>query len=37
MLHQFIFWSCQKKAVPLQRISKIKIYVYENSITKSID
>ena len=21
MLHQFIFWSCQKKAVPLQRIS----------------
>ena len=22
MLHQFIFWSCQKKAVPLQRISK---------------
>jgi hypothetical protein len=21
VLHQFIFWSCQKKAVPLQRIS----------------
>ena len=25
MLHQFIFWSCQKKAVPLQRISKHKL------------
>ena len=22
MLHQFIFWSCRKKVVPLQRISK---------------
>ncbi len=22
MLHQFIFWLYQKKAVPLQRISK---------------
>ena len=22
MLHQFIFWSYQKNAVPLQRISK---------------
>ena len=25
MLHQFIFWICQKKAVPLQRISKHKL------------
>lgn len=25
MLHQFIFWSCQKKAVPLQWISKHKL------------
>ena len=25
MLHQFIFWSYQKKAVPLQRISKPNI------------
>lgn len=25
MLHQFIFWSFQKKAVPLQRISKHKL------------
>ena len=25
MLHQFIFWSCRKKVVPLQRISKYKL------------
>ena len=25
MLHQFLFWSCQKKAVPLQRISNKNI------------
>jgi hypothetical protein len=25
MLHQFIFWSCRKKVVPLQRISKHKL------------
>ena len=32
MLHQFLFWSIQKKAVPLQRISKQK-YAYETDTT----
>ncbi len=28
-LHQFLFWSYQKKAVPLQRISKVEMVCVE--------
>ena len=39
MLHQFIFWSCQKKAVPLQRISKQNLRmktILQNLLTRML-
>lgn len=39
MLHQFIFWSCQKKVVPLQRISKQNLRmktVLQNLLTRML-
>jgi hypothetical protein len=39
MLHQFIFWSCRKKVVPLQRISKQNLRmktVSQNLLTRML-